>query len=79
VVLRHDAALAGLLREVVDFGESSGLVVEAGEAETFVLGHTVGTLGGATDCHAEALSFTVSLLQCACLRLCNYVLAERSE
>lgn len=55
VVLRHDAALARLLWEVVDLGEARVLVVEAREAQALVFCHAVFALGGAADRHAEAL------------------------
>jgi len=55
MVLGHDAALARLLGEIIDFGETRGLVVQAGEAETLVPGDSVFALGGAADCHAETL------------------------
>jgi len=55
MVFRHDTSLARLSWEIVDLGEPRRLVVEASEAQAFMLNETVCALGGATDCHAEAL------------------------
>jgi len=55
-MLGHDSALAGLLWEVIDFRESSGLVVQAGEPKTLVPGHAVLALRWAAHGHAETLS-----------------------
>jgi hypothetical protein len=55
VVLGHDAALARLLREIIDFRESSVLVVKASEAKTLVLDKAISTLRWGADSHAETL------------------------
>jgi hypothetical protein len=60
VVLGHDAALARLLGEIIDFRETRGLVVQARETETLVPRDAVFALGGAADRHAETLSPYIS-------------------